>query len=113
MFSGSVPRSENAGIRPDVPGGRVRQMPRRALANTSREGGDSNGEESKGREEEGREEAVTSAIKAVGTGLLRRSNPVPDPHAPHQVPDGNPIHDIHSAHHMTEDGIPRVEVRLR
>ena len=25
---GSVPRSENAGIRPDVPGGRVRRVPR-------------------------------------------------------------------------------------
>ena len=24
---GSVPRSENAGIRPDVPGGRVRRVP--------------------------------------------------------------------------------------
>ena len=52
------PRSENADIRPDVPGGRVRQMGGRTLANRLREGGDSDGEESK---EKGREEALSAS----------------------------------------------------
>jgi len=58
---GSVPRSENADIRPDVPGGRVRQMRWQTSRDIPREGGDSDGEEGKGREEEGREEALTAA----------------------------------------------------
>ncbi|MSO29515.1 MAG: hypothetical protein EXQ48_01045 [Acidobacteria bacterium] len=59
--AGSEPAKRGvANIRADVPGGRVRRIVGRVLANpTNVKGGITDGEESKGSEEEGGEEALT------------------------------------------------------
>ncbi len=59
---GLSPRSEGvADTRADVPGGRVRRVVGRVLANPTKvKGGITDGEESKGSEEEGGEEALTA-----------------------------------------------------
>jgi hypothetical protein len=45
--------------------------------------------------------------------VLLRSDPVPDPDPPHDVPLLHLVDDLHAVHDMTEHGIPAVEVWLR
>ena len=62
IVAGSEPAKRGvADTRADVPGGRVRRVVGRVLANPTKvKGGITDGEESKGSEEEGGEEALTA-----------------------------------------------------
>ena len=116
------PQGEMASTRADVPGGRVpRGAAARSQIQSRRRGGFTWRRKQRARRRRlQRSDSLpanprlpTSRTLGVGSWRLVWIHSVPHAHSPHCIPRHQAIHDIHSIHHLPEDRVAAVQMRLR